>query len=243
MERKNLLFCGDIHGEFRTLVWKLTQQLRIRNADVIILGDIGMGFCKPEYYRQTFKKLFPALEKNNLVLHLLAGNHDNREYWNSPDNCGLGGDKGRNIKFLQDHTPIEIQGKTIYPIHGATSTDDEWRKKYNKKMETYGSGKRSWWENEDIVKKTKDLPARVDIIVSHCAPLGFSPVTTRFEGETEETYHRDLENRRYLDYVFQNVRCENWYYGHYHTSITGCLEGVIYKCLEPLEIYQKYYDL
>ncbi|MDL2251778.1 hypothetical protein LJC12_02900 [Odoribacter sp. OttesenSCG-928-J03] len=40
-----LLFCGDIHGEFETIVYKLNQY---NNAVLIVCGDIGMGFHKDE---------------------------------------------------------------------------------------------------------------------------------------------------------------------------------------------------
>ena len=41
---RDLYFCGDIHGEFRTLVWTALEKYRIKNSDIIVLGDFGMGF-------------------------------------------------------------------------------------------------------------------------------------------------------------------------------------------------------
>lgn len=239
MERKNeqerdLYFSGDIHGEFKELVWKICQQYRIMDANVVILGDVGIGFGKPKYYNQIFKKLSPKLEQNNITLYLLAGNHDDRKYWEKEDLL----EEHPRFIFLKDHETIELSGRTIYPIMGATSIDYKHRINYNELMERVGSEKRIWWPTEDIVKKFKDLPTKVDIIASHCAPLSFSPVITRYPEEEEEVYYRDLENRKYLDYIFQNIRHKYWVYGHYHTSITGSLEGIVYKCLGISEIYQ-----
>ena len=231
-QTRDLYFSGDIHGDIRTLVWKLTQEYRIEDANVVILGDIGFGgFCKKRYYDNIYKRVHNKLEKNNICLYGIAGNHDERSWFTTENNYP-------RFKFLQDHEVVNLSGQSIYSIYGATSTDNEWREKYNKKSEKYGSSKRVWWNDEDVVKKYKDLPNRVDIIISHCAPISFEPIATRFSGESLETYERDLENRRYLDYVFQNVRHNYWYYGHYHDSITGSLEGTIYKCLDIMEIYQ-----
>lgn len=41
----NLIVCGDIHGEFKTLVYTLGQK-HISDAVVIVAGDCGFGFEK-----------------------------------------------------------------------------------------------------------------------------------------------------------------------------------------------------
>lgn len=223
---------GDIHSEFKELVWTLTQRYKIEDANVVVTGDIGVGFNKLGYYTQLFKELTPKLSGKNITLYFIRGNHDNLEYW---ENKAL---ESERFKFLQDHTIIELSGKTIYPIGGATSIDTDWRRDYNAEQEAYGSTRRAWWETEDIIKKpVKDLPGRVDIIASHTAPLCFEPVITRPGEITENIYNRDLENRQYLDQVFRGIRCKYWFYGHFHTSITSSLEDVVYRCLDINELY------
>ena len=44
----HLWICGDIHGELSNLVWKVTRQLKIRHADILIVGDFGAGFGRPK---------------------------------------------------------------------------------------------------------------------------------------------------------------------------------------------------
>ena len=93
--------------------------------------------------------------------------------------------------------------------------------------------------DEIIEKKYKDIPNNVDIICSHSAPICFSPVVVRLPGEMDDkTYNDILDERRYLDYIFLNIRCKYWYYGHFHKSITSSIDGVVYKCLDTMEIYQ-----
>lgn len=229
-QERDLYFVGDIHQEWKLLVYDLVNRYDIKDANVVIVGDVGYGFCKKVYYDNLYKKLHDRLEKNNICIYGLAGNHDDRSWFIEENSYP-------RFKFLKDHETIKLSGKSIYPIFGATSIDDDWRKRYNEKMEKYGSSKRVWWETEDIVKKYKDLPGKVDIIASHTAPLSFDPVITRLDGESEETYLRDLENRKYLDYVFRNIRCDYWIFGHFHHSYTGSLENTIYKCLDINELY------
>jgi hypothetical protein len=41
--KKTLVFSGDIHGEFETIVYKLNNYTE---TVLIVCGDIGMGFHK-----------------------------------------------------------------------------------------------------------------------------------------------------------------------------------------------------
>ena len=234
MEEKSLIFSGDIHGNFKELVWNLVYRYRITDANVIILGDCGIGFGKPSYYNILFKELSKKLDNSEITIYMIRGNHDNKEYWiNNPL------DDFPRFKFLKDHEVVNLSGKTIYPIGGARSVDISYRLNYNKVQEEYGSSKRIWWPDEIIEKKYKDIPNNVDIICSHSAPICFSPVVIRLPGEMDDkTYNDILDERRYLDYIFLNIRCKYWYYGHFHKSITSSIDGVVYKCLDMMEIYQ-----
>ena len=235
-KERDLFFVGDIHGEFKALVWKLTQQYRVTDANVVILGDCGIGFGKIQYYKDLFKKLSEKLENSNIVLYMVRGNHDNKDFWTSPD-LDLSSLFPR-FKFLRDHEVIELSGKAIYPIGGAHSLDRDWRQKYNSLMESVGSSKRIWWPSEVIEKKYKDIPIKVDIIASHQAPLSFEPILLRDREMSKEMFEDILDERKYLDYIFQNVRCKYWFFGHHHCSVTSSVGNVVYKCLGIEELYQ-----
>jgi len=54
---KNTVVCGDIHGAFVEMVFKLCVQYGMTDTLLIIAGDCGFGFEKPGYYEQIFTKV------------------------------------------------------------------------------------------------------------------------------------------------------------------------------------------
>lgn len=222
----NLIFCGDLHGKWRELVWKLVTKLGIKDSSIVIAGDIGMGFDRTlKFDYQKFKK---KLEKNNLTLYCIRGNHDDPSYFDGELKEELEGID--RIKFLQDYVPVEIEGKIILPIGGAISIDRELRKKEKKVC---------WWEGEDVKRiDILKIPTKVDIIVSHESPLSFDPIITERKGIEEDIFNEALETRRYLDQVLFNTgsQCKRWYFGHHHKSFSGSYGGILYRGLEELEL-------
>lgn len=228
---KDLYFCGDIHGDLRTLVWKLSECYRIKDSDVLILGDFGVGFSKdlPDIYKRCESKL----EKNNLTIYTIRGNHDDPSYFIDPSKNDF-----PRLKFLEDHKIIELDGRKIYTIGGADSTDIEDRKKHDKKKH-----KITWWPNESVERKYTDLPTKVDIIVSHTAPISFSPIVERTSDLPLYQYEKILETRKYLDYVLREVNADYWFYGHFHQSFTGTYGKLLYRCLDIMEIFEAPYHI
>lgn len=227
MEKRELYFVGDIHGELRTLVWTATQRYKIKDADLVVLGDFGVGFDKKIYadYARCKKRLI----QNNLHIYTIRGNHDDPEYFDENSKVYKKNKKlFTRLHFLEDHKVHNIGGLDIYAIGGGGSTDIAYR--------TPG---KSWWPGEYIKEEPiKELPGRVDVIVSHEAPLAFEPVVTRFDDTPEEQYNKIIEGRTYLDTVLQEVTCKNWYYGHYHKYYFGSYGDIIYRGLGIMEFYQ-----
>ncbi len=46
-QERDLYFCADIHGSFREITWIITQRYKLKDANIIFLGDVGLGFSKP----------------------------------------------------------------------------------------------------------------------------------------------------------------------------------------------------
>ena len=53
-DAKHVIICGDIHGDFRTLVYKLCVGCNYTDTLIIVAGDCGFGFNKPGYYETIY---------------------------------------------------------------------------------------------------------------------------------------------------------------------------------------------
>lgn len=226
MERQ-LIICGDIHGELRELVWKLTSQKSVDRADIVVAGDFGAGFGDLEAIYQRVKD---KLDTFDIRIYAVRGNHDNPELF-------TGSEIYPRLTLLKDYEEVVLgNGKRILPVGGATSLDKEWRVEYEQKKK-----KKIWWENEGIVKLEgleNLVPKKVDIIISHEAPLTFEPVLFRSEGMSLDTYKKVKEDREYLDRILELVKCDRWFYGHYHQSMSGSYGSLLWRGLNILELYQ-----
>lgn len=235
MSNRKLFLSGDIHGEWKELVWTLTVKYGITEADVVVLGDFGIGFdnSMPGLYKRTEKRL----EEADIVIHALRGNHDDPEFFNGEHDYP-------RLKFLKDSTVYTFCGdKKALILGGACSTDITWRLKENQELASKGKSTRVWWPGEDI-KKTpiKDLPSRVDLILSHEAPLSFDPVLIRMTETPEYQYEKIKDSRKYLEEVFNEVWCDRWYYGHYHNHYLGTTGRTSWRGLGIMEIVEVRFD-
>ena len=64
-DAKSIVICGDIHGAFEEMVFKLCVQYGMTDTLLIVAGDCGFGFEKPGYYEQVFAKVSRRLTKAN----------------------------------------------------------------------------------------------------------------------------------------------------------------------------------
>lgn len=219
---------GDIHGEFRKLVFDITYKYKLKNSVIIIAGDCGFGFNKPNYYEIMYRKISKRLDTMNNIILCIRGNHDDPDYFNLVDPFGWS-----RMKLVSDYTVLEVCGKTILCIGGATSIDKSDRIDFNSKMEKYRSSKRSWWKEERSIKVgLKHLPSKVDIVISHETPIQFEPIITRFRNMSFETYSHICEDREYLGQVFLELHPKYWYYGHYHQTYSGSFGDTLYRGLD-----------
>lgn len=125
----------------------------------VLVGDFGAGFGRPKSMDVAYGKVRAALEKNNISLYTIRGNHDDPAFFD-------GNHDYERLHFLPDHHIIELCGKKIYPIGGAVSADNDFvdpltrksRRMVNDALVRYGSSKRVWWPDE--------APS-ADIVVPH----------------------------------------------------------------------------
>lgn len=218
---RQLWICGDIHGEVSGLVRNAVNR-GISCADILVVGDFGAGFGRPKSMDVAYGKVKAALEKNDICIYTVRGNHDDPAFFDGKHDY-------ERLHFLPDHYIIEFCGKKIYPIGGAVSADIDLvdpltrksRRMVNDVLVRYGSSKRVWWPDEAPTQIVDGLTASADIVVSHEAPLSFDPPLVRADNVRDETWQKIVESRKYLDCVLHAIKPALWFYGHYHKHFDG----------------------
>lgn len=212
---EKLYITGDIHGNFKPLVFYLRTKKEQKNElndiwNVIVCGDIGMGFERPNYYKDTFSRLNKKLVEENICLFFLRGNHDNPVYFTEETPLDI---EFSNIRFLKDYEIIRLCGYNILPVGGATSIDQAFRRENV-----------SWWKDEKVqvfsqeeIRKLKD----VDIVCTHCAPQFVNPqFDYGYNDGVNEVMLLSKHDRIILMSLYFELIKNNdlkwWFYGHYH---------------------------
>ena len=80
VDKPNVCFIGDIHGEFQSLN-ALMKKSNFHDTAFIVCGDIGLGFEKKEHYSQIFNRLSKTASKMNNEFLFIRGNHDDSRYF------------------------------------------------------------------------------------------------------------------------------------------------------------------
>ena len=237
---KDLYVVGDIHGEFKELVYVLTQRYQIKDAVVIIAGDCGLGFERPSHYQTLYEgKLEKRLEQNNILILCVRGNHDDPEYYNGELRLDW-----EHLKCLPDYSSVWWGSREILVVGGAVSVDQDWRIQENAIQERLGSTKRVWWPSEIPLELgdlgIQKLPGHVFMVVSHDSPISMMPVLARdsVNVKTGDLFESVLESREYLEKILWRCKPDRWYYGHHHTSWAGTNGGTLWRGLGIMEIVQ-----
>jgi UDP-2,3-diacylglucosamine pyrophosphatase LpxH len=226
-EKNKIILVGDIHGEFGSFRNKIKNN--ISDAYIIQVGDFGLGFHKPNFYKDKFTWLNEVLVNNNCHLYVIRGNHDDPSYFaetNSPES---------NITLLKDYSELELLNKKILLIGGAVSVDRIYR--------IEGS---SWWQDEPLFLD-RDFPyGKYDAVVTHTRPLvcgafkGFDNIEYWCDGDP--SLKDDLtEEGQLLNFVYEKTKPRYWFYGHFHQSLISHHENTEFKCLNIDESYMPFY--
>jgi len=223
-----MYFIGDIHGSMESFYTKINL-FEIKNEILIQLGDFGIGFKGVESKLENLNKL---LVTTNNFLYVCRGNHDCPYYFDEGVVCDYS-----NIKFVPDYTVLELQGKKVLFLGGSISID--------RKIRTIGI---SWWPGEKVKFELIKLSDDIDIIVSHIAPLdfpphGFNSLVLSYALKDPTLTQELIIERKNLQTILQKIKINNkekklfWFYGHYHTSLSGKVKRVNYRCLNCDEWY------
>lgn len=251
---KTIMVCGDIHGEFNLLVYKLCIQYKMQDTLLIVAGDCGFGFEKPEYYKSIVKKNSARMSKANNWIVFVRGNHDNPAYFD-----------GKSFAYkrfiaVPDYAVIQASGRTILGVGGGISIDRMYRiqkwKEYYCRYKGYlhlpdksPFARNLYWENEPPVYDETLLESvgkkfSIDAVVTHSAPafceLTSKSMVAHFAQKDPELLGDVQKEREIMELLFHKlIDCGhplcNWYYGHFHQSWNAIISGVRFKMLDIME--------
>ena len=217
---------GDIHGDFYIIERRLHT---LEEGSLLIqVGDFGVGF-RPASEKSHFEEINKILEKKNITLYVIRGNHD--------DPSLFGTTHGR-IHLLEDYTFENINGKDWLFIGGATSIDRIFRRAGT-----------NYWPEEKLNCQLQKVK-KCDVLVTHSAPAVCAPhddsaslwnVITMFVPEihTNERcmLHNELaEERQRLTEIFEKAKPSHLYYGHFHFKEKEIVNGCYCRLLHCNEI-------
>lgn len=238
---KSIVVCGDIHGDFNTVIHKLCVQYQMTDTVLVIAGDCGFGFEKLGYYENVFKINSVRLSKANNWVVMLRGNHDDPSYFQEI--------KISHERFcaIPDYSVIQACGHSILCIGGAVSIDRSHRIDYDKAH--VKSGKSSYWTDEMPVYDAARLDEigaslKIDTVISHTAP-SFCELISK--NGLAQWASQDLKlladcetERQTIDKILSHLKSsghpiKHWYYGHFHQSWNAEIDSILFSMLDIME--------
>lgn len=233
-DAKGVVVAGDIHGDFKTLVYKCCVQYGMTDTLIIVAGDCGFGFYRPGYYKDLYMQLSGRLSKANNWIVFVRGNHDNPAYFDGKQV------NYKRWKAIPDYSILKACGHTVLCVGGAVSIDRGWRM----------DEKQAYWPDEKPVYDQKKLETiseicAVDTVISHTAP-SFCEMTSYLGIQNLLEQDKDLlldikAERKVMDNICTFLKghdhpVDQWYYGHFHQSWHSVIDGVKYIMLDCLEL-------
>lgn len=243
-DAKQVLVSGDIHGDFKGVVFKLCIQYNLKDTLLIVAGDCGFGFELPGYYEQIYNSVAKRLHKANNWIVFVRGNHDNPAYFNEERVAY------KRWRCVPDYSVIQACGHSILCIGGAVSIDRQRRIEDNARRLERGHNRTAcWWPDETPVYNEDaidSIPAEVqiDTVVSHTAPSFCGLNEHRFLRSwaaedpkllTDVTAERKTMDRIHKRLLDDRHPVRQWLFGHFHQSWCGVIDGIRYSMLDIME--------
>ena len=211
----SLLVTGDTHGTFDidkvVKFFQGREKCYSKNDYLIICGDVGVcGFSPTEEVKTR------AVLRNLPVTTLfIDGNHENFEKLNAFEIDEWNGGKvhfiEKDIIHLMRGQVFCIDGVRIFSFGGAYSIDKRYRTEGEDWFAEELPSKEEYEEGWNNLKKVEFC---VDYIVTHSGPREIVADMGYAELSDDE-----VELRKYLQRVADNVEFKAWYFGHFHDDI------------------------
>lgn len=237
---ENIIISGDIHGDIMPLVFKVNDQYKIQNSLIIVAGDAGIGFYKDGYYINLFKKAATRLKKNNNILLMVRGNHDDPSKWNDYAKFKAHWQDGNSaIRFVKDYTVISAstfeKAHNILCVGGAISVDR------SKRI----PGK-DYWVDEIFAYDESKVDSLVGItdVITHSAPHFCEPILKSgienwmsIDANIEKDCNKERNDHTLL---YEKLKEKNkickYIYGHFHFSNRTYIDDTLFLLCNIMEL-------
>lgn len=197
---------GDVHGKFRNYRDVIRDVPRS-----IQVGDMGVGFKRNHGdFEWCANPPYDSMSRGDHKF--IRGNHDN------PQACS------RHPYWIADGTVVD----GIYCLGGAVSIDKAWR--------TQGL---DWWPDEEcsyaeLERMIDDYAAiKPEVVVTHDCPSSIAnEILSAFNMQKIEDGSR---TRVALERMLESHQPREWFFGHWHVSLSFVREQTRFTCLNELE--------
>lgn len=240
-DAKSIVVCGDIHGAFNAVIYKLCVHNQMTDTLLIIAGDCGIGFDKPEYYNNVFNRNSSRLRKSNNWVIMVRGNHDNPMYFKEEIISH------KRFRTIPDYSIIQACGHIILCVGGAISIDREYRKRHDSRnilpdVASYWADEMPLYDEEALNNISKKIT--IDTVITHTAP-SFCELNSKYAlsewAALDSNILADCEKERnIMDLIHAHLKStghpiSNWYYGHFHQSWHSEIDGILFSMLDIME--------
>ena len=239
-DKKKVVVCGDIHGEFETLVYNLKIN-NITDSLIIVAGDCGFGFHKASYYDMLYKRLAPKLRTQGNIIFFVRGNHDDPAYFDGKIFAK------KYMRCVADYTVVSVAGHNILCVGGAISIDREPRLREMELNRILRKDKQPlYWKDEapvflpDEIKELTQSGIKIDTVVTHTAPdfcekrskSGFTEGAKLDPHLLNDIALERLSMTSLYDELIENDHIlQKWFYGHFHETVCTLVNSIIFVML------------
>ena len=224
-----LYITGDTHGTFSRLSSKNFPEGKdlTSNDYILILGDFGLLWNNPPSKEELWWKSW--LDEKPWTTLFIDGNHENFLLLNRLPTTTMFDNKvgvySDNIFHLKRGMVYNLCNKKVFTFGGATSIDKHLCKPF-----------KSWWPEEEpsyieVINAAKELDSennKVDIILTHDLPVSLASKLCGYNIDS-------TPSNVFLDFVYNTVKFEKWYAGHFHKDVAIDNIVVLYYNITKVE--------
>jgi len=225
---KDIFFLGDPHYFDTYDIKRKVERYSLIDCVIVSVGDTNLGVVNSEKEKWHLTLLNELFVERNIFFYTIRGNHDKKDIFDTTRNIYS------NIIVVADYDIIEIIGKRILCVGGAISVD---------RVKRIGDNL-FYDKDENFVLKLDKLPINIDIVVTHTAPdfaqpTGFNDFLYDMFKKDENLREELLKERSDMSLLYNvlvaNNNITDWFYGHFHKSVTENVNGINFQCLDIME--------